>query len=66
MTVTGYVSDAALGELYDRARVVVAPLRFGAGVKGKVVEAMRLGVPVVTTEVGAQDCRGNRSHTGMR
>jgi GT2 family glycosyltransferase/glycosyltransferase involved in cell wall biosynthesis len=38
----------------DRARLMLAALRYGAGVKGKVVEAMRLGVPVVTTSVGAE------------
>jgi glycosyltransferase involved in cell wall biosynthesis len=52
--VTGYVSDDELARRYERARVVVAPLRYGAGVKGKVVEAMRFGVPVVTTSIGAQ------------
>lgn len=52
--VTGMLTDAELHEAYDRARVAVAPLRFGAGVKGKVVEAMRYGVPCVTTTVGAQ------------
>lgn len=52
--VTGQVSEAQLQALYAKARVVVVPLRFGAGVKHKVVEAMHLGVPVVTTDVGAQ------------
>lgn len=37
-----------------RARVFVAPLRFGAGVKGKLVEALASGVPTVTTTVGAE------------
>jgi glycosyltransferase involved in cell wall biosynthesis len=32
----------------------VAPLRYGAGVKGKIVEAMRYGVPTVTTPIGAE------------
>jgi GT2 family glycosyltransferase/SAM-dependent methyltransferase/glycosyltransferase involved in cell wall biosynthesis len=36
------------------ARVVLAALRYGAGVKGKTVDALRLGVPVVTTAVGAE------------
>jgi glycosyltransferase involved in cell wall biosynthesis len=36
------------------ARLSVAPLRFGAGVKGKVTEAMTAGLPVVTTTVGAE------------
>ena len=52
--VTGFVSDAELALYYARARVAVAPLRFGAGVKGKVVEAMRFGVPIVTTQIGVQ------------
>lgn len=54
VTVTGFVTDAELEARYGRARVVVAPLRYGAGVKGKVVEAMRFGVPCVTTSVGIQ------------
>lgn len=52
--VLGYVSEERLQQLYAEARIVVVPLRFGAGVKGKVVEAMRYGVPVVTTSVGIQ------------
>jgi O-antigen biosynthesis protein len=52
--VTGYVTDQELAEHYAGARVAVVPLRFGAGVKNKVVEAMAYGVPLVTTDVGAQ------------
>ncbi|HST44760.1 MAG TPA: glycosyltransferase [Luteimonas sp.] len=52
--VTGRLSEAALGERYRRARVAVAPLRFGAGLKGKVVEAMWHGIPCVTTSTGRQ------------
>jgi GT2 family glycosyltransferase len=48
------VSDDALTERYRNARVAVVPLRCGAGVKLKVVEALRDGVPLVTTPVGAQ------------
>lgn len=58
MAVLGRVDDAALADLYDGADVVIAPLRFGAGVKGKVVEAMARGVPVATTAVGAQGLAG--------
>jgi len=50
--VVGYVPDVA--PYLDRAALMVAPLRFGAGVKTKVVEAMASGLPVVTTSVGAQ------------
>jgi O-antigen biosynthesis protein len=56
--VMGYVDDATLASLYRAARVVVAPLRFGAGVKLKVLEAMANGVPVVTTSIGAQGLLG--------
>jgi glycosyltransferase involved in cell wall biosynthesis len=48
------ISAAELCRQYALARVVVAPLRCGAGVKLKVVEALREGVPLVTTSVGAQ------------
>jgi len=54
ITVTGFVTDEQLAEYYSKARVVVAPLRFGAGMKGKVIEAMRFGVPIVTTPIGMQ------------
>ena len=52
--VTGFLSEEDLDKLYRMARVVVAPLRFGGGVKGKVIEAMWYGVPCVTTSVGLQ------------
>lgn len=48
----GWVPD--LSEAYDDARVVIAPLRAGAGLKGKIGEAMAAGVPVVTTSIGAE------------
>ena len=38
----------------DDARVLLAPLRFGAGIKGKIVDAWMRGLPVVTTPVGAE------------
>src|SRR6266540_3353136 len=38
----------------DRAAISIAPLRYGAGMKGKIVEAMSYGLPVVTTSVGMQ------------
>jgi len=54
VTVTGFVSDEVLAELYRTSRVAIAPLRFGGGVKGKVIEAMRHGLPQVTTSTGVQ------------
>jgi len=58
VTVTGYVTDAELEGLYRTCRVAVVPLRFGAGVKHKVLEAMHQGLPLVTTPVGAQGLPG--------
>lgn len=52
--VTGYVTDEKLNTLYEKCRLVVAPLRYGAGVKGKVVEAIYNQVPLVTTSIGAE------------
>ena len=58
ITVTGYVSDERLLEFYRTARVAVVPLRFGAGMKGKVIEALHHGIPLVTTSVGAEGLDG--------
>jgi GT2 family glycosyltransferase len=51
--VLGYVED--LQTLYDRVRIFVAPLRYGAGTSLKVLDAMASGLPVVATTVGADD-----------
>ncbi len=56
--VTGYVSDSELAHRYAAARVAVVPLRYGAGIKSKVVEALQQGLPLVTTSVGAQGLSG--------
>lgn len=60
VTVTGYVPD--VGPFFDAASVFVAPLRYGAGIKGKVAHAMSLGIPVVTTTVGTE---GMGIHDGV-
>ena len=52
IVVTGHVED--LQSLFDRTRVSIAPLRYGAGVKGKIGTAMSAGLPVVTTSLGAE------------
>jgi glycosyltransferase involved in cell wall biosynthesis len=52
IAVYGWVPD--LETLLDAALVLVAPLRFGAGLKGKVGFALARGLPVVTTTLGAE------------
>ncbi|MBG1233587.1 glycosyltransferase [Aestuariivirga litoralis] len=56
--VTGTLSAEELVRRYAIAKLAVVPLRIGAGVKLKVVEAMQMGVPLVTTSVGAQGLPG--------
>ncbi|WP_232309548.1 glycosyltransferase [Luteibacter yeojuensis] len=50
--VHGRVGD--LAELHNEALVSIAPLRFGAGVKGKVNQAMSFGLPVILTTIAAE------------
>ena len=52
ITVTGQVPEVA--PYLDAARISIAPLRYGAGVKGKIGEALMHGLPVVTTPIGAE------------
>ena len=47
-------ASCRFGGLLPPLRVAIAPLRFGAGVKLKTVEALQYGVPVVATTVGAE------------
>ena len=49
---TGYVRDVS--PYFLRSRIFVAPLRFGAGMKGKIGQALSYALPVVTTPVGAE------------
>lgn len=54
LIIEGFLSDEDLHELYRTCRVAVVPLRVGAGVKGKVVEAAYYQIPLVTTTIGAE------------
>jgi glycosyltransferase involved in cell wall biosynthesis len=50
--VAGWVPD--MTQLLQETRLMVAPLRYGAGVKGKVTQSLAAGLPVVTTPIGAE------------
>ena len=52
--VTGFVSDEQLEEYYNSCRVCVVPLRYGAGVKGKTIEAIYHKIPIVSTPIGVE------------
>ena len=51
-------------EVVQEARVVLAPLRFGAGIKGKLLEAMQFGTPSVTTSIGSESMQGDLPWNG--
>lgn len=50
--IMGRAEDA--NEVVKKARIVLAPIRFGAGLKGKLLEAMQCGTPSVTTSIGSE------------
>ncbi|MGF1744365.1 glycosyltransferase [Vibrio minamisatsumaniensis] len=50
--IKGWAKDAQ--EVMEQARVCLAPLRFGAGIKGKLLDAMKLQTPNVTSEIGRE------------
>jgi glycosyltransferase involved in cell wall biosynthesis len=52
ITLLGFIDD--LRTVYDRSRVFICPLRFGSGIKVKVLNAMYRGIPTVTTEIGVE------------
>jgi len=60
VNIHGYVPN--IEPVFQSSRVFVAPLRFGAGVKGKIGDALSHGLPVVTTDVGAEGMRFEDSH----
>jgi glycosyltransferase involved in cell wall biosynthesis len=61
ISVLGFVSEETLKNLYGKVKLVVIPLRYGAGVKGKTVEAMFHGVPLITTGTGIEGLPGEYS-----
>lgn len=62
--VKGFITDAK--EVVSNAKVVLAPIRFGAGIKGKLTEAMLCGTPSVTTTIGAEGMHANLPWSGFK
>ncbi|MEN8836491.1 MAG: glycosyltransferase [Polaribacter sp.] len=52
-------------EVVENAKIVLAPLRFGAGIKGKLTEAMICGTPSITTNIGAEGMHSNLPWNGF-
>ena len=52
-------------EIFNRYRVLLAPIPFGAGIKGKLWESMKFGIPNVTTSIGAEGMHGNIDWNGF-
>jgi len=52
IVVTGTVEDVR--DYLGKAKVLVAPIRLGKGFRGKILEAMAMAIPVVTTSLGAE------------
>lgn len=63
VSIMGYVPD--VGPLFDGCRVFIAPLRYGAGMKGKVGQALSFGLPVVTTTIGAEGIGLKTNHEAL-
>ena len=61
--VHGFIEDAA--EVLENSRVLLAPLRFGAGIKGKLTSAMKCGIPSVTTSIGSEGMCGELPWNGF-
>jgi glycosyltransferase involved in cell wall biosynthesis len=61
--IKGFAEDA--DEVVENAKVVLAPLNYGAGIKGKLTEAMLCGTPSVTTTIGVEGMAGNFPWNGF-
>ena len=61
--IKGTTEDAL--KTIGNSRVLLAPLLFGAGIKGKLTDAMLAGTPSVTTEIGAEGIRGDFPWNGF-
>lgn len=60
--VKGFIED--VNQVMQQAKLCLAPIRFGAGLKGKLIDAMKNGTPCVTTSIGAEGMYGNLKPNG--
>ena len=61
--IMGHADNAS--EVISKARLNLAPLNFGAGIKGKLLKGMLSGTPSITTEIGAEGICGNLAWNGI-
>ena len=61
--IKGFTED--VNGVMQQAKVCLAPIRFGAGLKGKLVDAMQNGTPCITTTIGAEGMFGNIKPNGF-
>ncbi len=61
--IMGRATDAL--EVIKKAKVILAPIRFGAGIKGKLLEAMQCGTPSITTSIGSEAMAGALNWNGF-
>lgn len=52
-------------DIYSKARVLLAPIPYGAGLKGKLFESIQQGLPSVTTKMGAEGMNGDLDWNGF-
>ena len=60
--IEGWAENVA--KVMGQSRINLAPLRFGAGIKGKLVDAMQCGTPSITTSIGAEGMHGELPWNG--
>ncbi len=61
--IKGFIQD--VNEVMQQAKVCLVPVRFGAGLKGKLVDAMQNGTPSITTSIGGEGMLGNLEPNGF-
>lgn len=61
--IKGWIQDKK--KAYTNSRVLLAPLRFGAGLKGKLIDAMQYGTPSISSSIGVEGIQGEMEWNGF-